>query len=249
MSAPAQTLRLVLGDQLNPGHSWLRQVDPQVVYVLMEVRQETDYVLHHAQKILAIFAAMRDFARQLRAAGHRVRYVALDNASNRQSIPDNLAALARLYGAKTVQWQQADEWRLDAQLQQWAATQIEARALDCEAVDSEHFLSTRDELATLMRGRQQWLMEDFYRHMRRRHHLLLDARGAPEGGQWNYDADNRKPWPGTPPEPADWRPRHDHSALWDMLQAAGVASFGCPSLVISRTRWPARPLDCAPMAA
>lgn len=236
MSAPAQTLRLVLGDQLNPGHSWLRQVDPQVVYVLMEVRQETDYVLHHAQKILAIFAAMRDFARQLRAAGHRVRYVALDNASNRQSIPDNLAALARLYGAKTVQWQQADEWRLDAQLQQWAATQIEARALHCEAVDSEHFLSTRDELATLMRGRQQWLMEDFYRHMRRRHHLLLDARGAPEGGQWNYDADNRKPWPGTPPEPADWRPRHDHSALWDMLQAAGVASFGSPQA--SDLRWP-----------
>jgi deoxyribodipyrimidine photolyase-related protein len=62
----AHTLRLVLGDQLNPEHSWFRQVDLQVVYVLMEVRQETDYVLHHAQKILAIFAAMRDFARQLR---------------------------------------------------------------------------------------------------------------------------------------------------------------------------------------
>lgn len=50
----AHTLRLVLGDQLNPEHSWFRKVDLQVVYVLMEVRQETDYVLHHAQKILAI---------------------------------------------------------------------------------------------------------------------------------------------------------------------------------------------------
>lgn len=38
-----------------------------MVYVLMEVRQETDYVLHHAQKILATFAAMRDFARQLKS--------------------------------------------------------------------------------------------------------------------------------------------------------------------------------------
>ena len=62
----AHTLRLVLGDQLHPGHSWFSQVDEQVVYVLMEVRQETDYVLHHAQKILAIFAGMRDFARYLR---------------------------------------------------------------------------------------------------------------------------------------------------------------------------------------
>ncbi len=35
----AHTLRLVLGDQLHPGHSWFSQVDEQVVYVLMEVRQ------------------------------------------------------------------------------------------------------------------------------------------------------------------------------------------------------------------
>jgi len=56
------TLRLILGDQLNPSHSWFQQVDPDVVHVLMEVRQETSYVLHHAQKVLAIFAAMRAFA-------------------------------------------------------------------------------------------------------------------------------------------------------------------------------------------
>ena len=36
----AHTLRLVLGDQLHPGHSWFSQVDEQVVYVLMEVRQD-----------------------------------------------------------------------------------------------------------------------------------------------------------------------------------------------------------------
>ncbi|MDO7554305.1 MAG: cryptochrome/photolyase family protein, partial [Burkholderiaceae bacterium] len=37
-----QTLRLVLGDQLNPMHTWFQAVDPAVVYVLMEVRSETD---------------------------------------------------------------------------------------------------------------------------------------------------------------------------------------------------------------
>ena len=40
------TLRLLLGDQLNPEHSWFATLDEGVVYVLMEVRQETDYVLH-----------------------------------------------------------------------------------------------------------------------------------------------------------------------------------------------------------
>lgn len=228
----AYTLRLVLGDQLNPQHSWFQQVDAQVVYVLMEVRQETDYVLHHAQKILAIFAAMRDLARQLRTAGHRVRYVALDDASNRQSIPDNLTALAAHYSAHTVQWQQPDEWRLDAQLQDWASTS----GLHCSVVGSEHFLTARDDLATQMHGRRQWLMEHFYRSMRRRYRLLLDEHDQPAGGQWNFDHDNRKPWPGTPSAPADWRPTHDHRALWDLLQRCGVHSFGEPQA--DAVRWP-----------
>ena len=58
-------LRLILGDQLNPNHSWFKNIDDEILYVLMEVKQETNYVLHHAQKILAIFAAMRDFKNML----------------------------------------------------------------------------------------------------------------------------------------------------------------------------------------
>ena len=122
-SPSAHTLRLLLGDQLNPQHSWFATRDDGVVYVLMEVRQETDYVLHHAQKILAIFAAMRDLARHLRDAGHRVRYVAIDDPSNRQSLTDNLAALMALYGAERLQYQHPDEWRLDAQLRTWGVAQ------------------------------------------------------------------------------------------------------------------------------
>jgi deoxyribodipyrimidine photolyase-related protein len=42
-------LRLILGDQLNEKHSWFKTPDRQVTYVLMEIRQETDYVRHHIQ--------------------------------------------------------------------------------------------------------------------------------------------------------------------------------------------------------
>ncbi len=38
-------------------------------------------------------------------------------------------------------------------------------------------------------------MEFFYREMRLRAGLLLNLDGAPEGGVWNLDADNRKPLP------------------------------------------------------
>lgn len=99
------TIRLVLGDQLNPQHRWFHEVDDATIYVLMEVRQETGYVLHHAQKILAIFAAMRDLACQLCAAGHRVHYLAIDDPHNLQSIPANIDALIVQYGATAFQYQ------------------------------------------------------------------------------------------------------------------------------------------------
>ena len=58
-------LRLILGDQLNEKHSWFDKPDKGVTYVMMEVRQETDYVKHHIKKVAAFFAAMRAFADRL----------------------------------------------------------------------------------------------------------------------------------------------------------------------------------------
>ena len=45
----------MLGDQLNIQHSWFHTVQHQAVYVLMELRSETDYARHHIQKIASIF--------------------------------------------------------------------------------------------------------------------------------------------------------------------------------------------------
>lgn len=229
------TLRLVLADQLNPLHPWFSKVDDSVVHVFMEVRQETDHVLHHAQKVLAMFAAMREMARQLREAGHRVRYVGIDDPSNRQSFTANLDALVAHYGATHVEYQAPDEWRVDAQLARWAEAR-RAEGLQVAMVDTAHFLTTRSEAGEIFAQRKQWLMEHFYRQMRLRHRVLLDAQGQPEGGQWNFDHDNRKPWPGTPAEPADWRTPHDHSALWARIEAAGVQTFGDPQA--ERLAWP-----------
>lgn len=226
------TLRLILGDQLDPGHSWFAAIRSDVVYAMMEVRQETDYVLHHAQKILAIFAAMRDFARGLAVAGHRVHYIAIDDPENTQSFPDNLHKLIRRYAAARLEYQAPDEWRLDRQLDRYARS----LTIDARMVDSEHFYTERLEAAEYFGSRPRWKMEHFYRHMRRRLGVLLDDRGKPAGGRWNYDHENRKPWRGRPPEPSDTRPIHDHSQLWQTISQAGVASFGAPCA--KRFRWP-----------
>ena len=70
-----KTLRLILGDQLNIQHSWYASVSESNVYCMFEMRQETDYVKHHIQKVVGFFAAMRDFSEQLKSRGHKVIYV------------------------------------------------------------------------------------------------------------------------------------------------------------------------------
>jgi deoxyribodipyrimidine photolyase-related protein len=225
-------LRLVLGDQLNPLHSWFSEIRADIVYVLMEVRSETDYVRHHAQKVLGIFAAMRDFAAQLKLGGHRVRYIAIDDPSNRQNITDNLDALIAHYGTSGVEYQAPDEWRLDQQLQKWAASSN----LSVRMVDSEHFLTDRGAVAKLFLGKKQWLMETFYRQQRRTQRVLMTADCKPVGGQWNFDASNRKAWSGLPLAPKDQRPCHNHSALWKTIEVAGIQTMGEPQAEVFR--WP-----------
>ena len=107
------TLRLILGDQLNPEHSWFQTVDPKIHYTLMELRSETDYVMHHAQKVIAIFAGMRDLARHLKDQGHSVHYIALDDANNQHDFGKNLKTLVKQLSTNQIQYQLPDEWRLD----------------------------------------------------------------------------------------------------------------------------------------
>ncbi|MEN9984341.1 MAG: hypothetical protein RI918_2310, partial [Pseudomonadota bacterium] len=243
----ASTLRLILGDQLNPLHSWFTAVDDHVIYVLMELRQETDYVLHHAQKIIAIFAGMRDFAAQLKSAGHRVHYVAIDDAANLPTITDNLSALISHYQASAFEYQAPDEWRLDVQMAEFAKSLSKSSKISAQMVDTEHFFTTRDEVAALFGERKKWLMETFYRQMRVKHNVLIEEGSKPPkpvGDQWNFDAENRKAWPGLPVAPADIRllnsksdrKTHDHSALLATIVKAGVKSFGEPNA--DKFGWP-----------
>ena len=75
----SKTLRLILGDQLNSNHSWFSKVDSSVIYVMMEVRTETDYAKHHIQKVVGFFSAMRSFSDSLKSAKHNLIYIGLND--------------------------------------------------------------------------------------------------------------------------------------------------------------------------
>lgn len=221
----AATLRLLLGDQLNQHHSWFASVDDQVTYCLFETWSEANYTRHHLQKITGFFLAMRAFAQHLEARGHHVIYRTLDETRELQleTITDNLAHLARTQDAKEVAYQLPDEYRLDQELQRFAAS-FDGTVT---AVDTEHFLSERDTLEELFRGKKTYLMETFYRMMRKRHAVMMEPNGEdPVTGQWNYDQDNRGSLPKDIEFPEATSFHHDATAIVEMLQRHEVPTMG-----------------------
>ena len=81
-----KTLRLILGDQLNHKHSWFDDPTDDVLYFMAEMRQETDYVNHHIQKVVAFFESMQNFAQWLKDREHTVVYYTLDDKNNKQDL-------------------------------------------------------------------------------------------------------------------------------------------------------------------
>jgi deoxyribodipyrimidine photolyase-related protein len=189
----------------------------------MERRSETDYAPHHIQKVVAFFSAMRSFSEWLKSEGHQVRYIRLDDAENRQSFTANLKELAKELEADKIEIQQPDEFRLD---QEFNALSEELE-VDVEIVDSEHFLSQRMDLRDFFQGKKQWLMESFYRQMRRKYEIMMEPNGKdPVTGRWNYDAENRKKLPRDIDmiEPKSFK--RDVSELVKMIREAGVETIG-----------------------
>ena len=207
MAERLRHLVLVLGDQLDIDAAAFDGFDAAQDAVWMaEVAEESTHVWSSQPRTVMFLAAMRHFAQALRTAGRPLHYTALDEPGNAGSLAAQLAAdIARLRPQALVVTAPGD-WRVLAALR---ATAVAAGLL-LDVREDRHFYCAVREFAAHAKGRKQLRLEFFYREMRRRHGVLLTADGEPEGGEWNYDADNRKPFgaqgPGAVPPRALFEP-------------------------------------------
>ena len=180
-------LILILGDQLDRRSAAFDGFDARRDVVWMtEASHESTKVWVSKPRIAVFLAAMRQFAAVLRDEGVVVDYHALDEAVD-STLEGTIAATLRERRPERVVLVEPGEWSVRESL--YAA--VVSAGLPWEERADRHFLCSREAFAAHAQGRRQLRMEYFYRAMRRRHGVLLDAEGGPEGGEWNYDVENR----------------------------------------------------------
>ncbi len=231
-------LRLILGDQLNAQHSWFDEPNDDVLYFMGEMRQETDYVAHHIQKVVAFFMSMRNFKDTLIKQEFNVKYYTIDEVENTQDLADNLLQIISQNNITKFEYQLPDEYRLDQQLQKFCTT----LGIDTEVFDTEHFLTSRKELTDFFEGKKQYTMEYFYRYMRKKYDIMMITEKDPEGGKWNFDQSNRKKWTGKDAIPKEKNTVKDVKKIVDLIQKHDIKTIG--NIDYKSFNWPTSREEC-----
>jgi deoxyribodipyrimidine photolyase-related protein len=218
-----KALRFVLGDQLSRGLAALRDHQPGDVVLMVEVHDETVYVPHHKQKIAFILSAMRHFAAALAAEGVTVDYVTLDAPGNTGSFPGELTRAVARHRPDRVVVTEPGEYRVRRLLDAWAA----GATVPLEMRADDRFLCPSEIFADWLGDKRSPTMEYFYRLMRRRTGYLM-TDGQPLGGQWNFDADNRKRYPrnAVPPQRLGFVPDAVTRDVLALVRARFAGHFG-----------------------
>jgi deoxyribodipyrimidine photolyase-related protein len=215
----ARQLVVVLGDQLDHSSAAFDGFDPrQDVVWMAEANPESTRVWSSLPRIAVFLAAMRHFAAEQRAQGRQVVYRALGEHDNALTLPALLAdSLARLRPQRVV-CVEPGEWALRESLR----AVVTDAGVAYEQREDRHFLCPHATFAAHARGRRQLRMEYFYREMRRRERVLMTADDQPEGGSWNFDAENRgsfgRAGPGMLPAPRRFEPDAITRDTFDIVQ-------------------------------
>ena len=173
--------------------------------------------------------------------GHRVIYLKLDDPENTGDMTENCRILVRKYGIDRFEYLLPDELRVDRQLREFAAS----LSIPAEAFDTEHYIASREGVREYFSGKKRYVMEPFYRSLRKKHSILMTDDAKPEGGKWNYDVQNRNPLGKSTEVPEPLLLNRDVRKTAADIGHAGIQSFG--SVDPERFRWPVNREDALRM--
>lgn len=177
-------------DQLHRKYGALKEANPaEDLIVLVESQSMIKGAHWHPERLFFLISSARHFAQTLGDEGFDVRYIKGDSTvAGLQTIKDEFPNIDFVAAEQS-------SFRLTRSLTDFGVTFIE----------NDFFLTPRALFASWASSQKSYLMENFYRKQRTRLDILME-HGAPIGGQWNYDKENRLP----PPKNYTWPPYLEH---------------------------------------
>lgn len=215
-------------DQLSADLGPLARERPSDVgVVLVESPAKAARRPYHKQKLAMVLANLRSFALEQAARGVHVVHVVSD-----AGYAEALERVLPETGPLTVMDPAERELRVEL------SPLVAQKKL--VVVPHEGWLSTREDFARAC-PKPPYRMDAFYKHMRAKTGLLMDARGKPEGGSLSFDKENRKPWKGSPEAPRS--PTFPRDALKDEVCALVTERFASHPGAVDPDRLPATRAD------
>ncbi len=178
----------ILGDQLLPTHPLLPSPAADLLVGLIESSPRGSHLRYHQQKLTLLYSAMRHYAADLKKQKFATLYHHLTDTPAGADYATILSHWIQKHKIREIHLLDPNEYdtfhSLPA-LSKKLGVPIHRHA-------SPQFLVPREEFATWAEGKKHLLMETHYRRLRTERNILLDAKGKPEGGDWNLDDQNRR---------------------------------------------------------
>lgn len=178
----------ILGDQLLPAHPLLPSPAGDLLVGLIESSPRGSHLRYHQQKLTLLYSAMRHYAADLKKQKFATLYHHLTDTPAGADYATILSHWIQKHKIREIHLLDPNEYdtfhSLPA-LSKKLGVPIRRHA-------SPQFLVPRAEFATWAEGKKHLLMETHYRRLRTERNILLDAKGKPEGGDWNLDDQNRR---------------------------------------------------------
>lgn len=151
----------------------------------------------HKQKLVLHRASMKAFADRLKKQHFKLTYLEYEK------YPDPN------YVVKFLKKEKFDEIEVfdptDYVLEKRLEKAFSGPSLDLCIIESPNFLTPLDTIHKFFKGKKKLLMNNFYIFQRKRLEILIDGKGNPTGGRWNFDVENRKRLPKNVKIPSETR--------------------------------------------
>ncbi|MBR99883.1 MAG: cryptochrome/photolyase family protein [Candidatus Marinimicrobia bacterium] len=140
----------------------------------------------HKQKILLHLLSLYEFAEELKMSGYTVYNISVENLNSENEYKSIITKnnITKLHICDVV----------DSYLLKKIINNCKELGLRIQWYDSPGFLLNQTDVRNEFSNKKSYYMSTFYKKQRKRYNILMN-KGEPQGGQWNYDIENRKKLP------------------------------------------------------